>query len=122
MNYPPAAGPDPDYSTMRPYNLAARTQPRDSGRQPNRRVAAAIEDRGYVDAAWHLHQDTGDPALLRRTGRDDRIDRIYVSAPLAPALHRYEVLDQPERASDHHGVTVDIDTDHIAPDHLWTYR
>lgn len=39
MNYPPAHGPAPDYTTMRPYNLAARTIVDDTGaRAPDRRV------------------------------------------------------------------------------------
>ncbi len=126
MNYPPEDGPAPDYTQMRPYNLAARTlldDPTQSGElRPDRRSAWMLKKAGYLDTAWHLYQASGDETLLRRTASDDRIDRIHVSGPLGPAINNYRLLDEPAGASDHHGVAIDIDTDAIDRQHLWTYR
>ncbi|WP_432982898.1 endonuclease/exonuclease/phosphatase family protein [Dactylosporangium sp. CA-233914] len=127
MNYPPEAGPDPDYSRMRPYNLAARTllhDPADTDAdiQPDRRSAWMLRKAGYHDVAWHLSQRLGDETLLRRTASDDRIDRIHVTGPLADAVSNYQVLEEPADASDHHGIAADLDTDVIDHTNLWTYR
>jgi exonuclease III len=127
-NYAPADpdSPAPDFAQMRPYNLASRTlldQEAADGRPvPDRRVARTLRRNGYVDAAWHLYQRTGDEQLLARTATDDRIDQIWVSAPLAPALHGYRILDTPPGASDHHGLVVHLDTDLIDTGDPWTYR
>lgn len=87
------------------FNLAARTLSGPDGELiPDRRVAEMLERCGYVDVAGHLYEQTDDPALLRRTGSDDRIDQIRVSGPLAPALRSYRLLDTPPGASDHHGI------------------
>jgi len=123
VNYPPIAGPEPDYTAMRPYNLAARTVAGPDGHPvPDRRVAAILARSGYVDAAWALYQRTGQEELLARTGRDDRIDQIWVSAPLAPALTGYRILDTPAGASDHHGVLVELDLSKADTTNLWKYR
>lgn len=124
MNYPPEQGPDPDYTQMRSYNLAARTlvdEP-DTPLRPDRRSARMLRKCGFLDAAWHLYERTGDETLLRRTGSDDRIDRIHLSSPFADAVSHYQLLDAPVGASDHHGVAVDIDTDRVAQHDLWRYR
>ncbi|SDT74515.1 endonuclease/exonuclease/phosphatase family protein [Actinoplanes derwentensis] len=123
LNFPPEDGPDPLYDVMLPFNLASRTIVGPDGtRRPNRQVAHALRARGYHDTAWERHQRTGYDRYLRRTSHDDRIDRIHVSTPLAQAVTRYELLDQPEGASDHHGVTITMDTDLIDRTDLWTYR
>jgi endonuclease/exonuclease/phosphatase family metal-dependent hydrolase len=124
FNFPPSRGPEPDYTVMRPYNLASRTLPDTDGTglPPNRQLAQAIERRGFVDAALHLHDQTGNEELLARTASDDRIDRFYVSEPLADALVRYELLDTPQGASDHHGVLIELDTDRIRHDLMWDYK
>jgi hypothetical protein len=100
---------------MRPYFLAARTlleDPRQSGPVPvpDRRSAWMLRKANYVDVAWHIYQATGGESLLRRTASDDQIDRIHVSGPLAPAI------------SDHHGVAIDVNTEAIDRDNVWTYR
>ncbi|MGI5185376.1 endonuclease/exonuclease/phosphatase family protein [Dactylosporangium sp. CA-152071] len=124
MNFPPEDGPDPDYDQMRPYNLAARTLLTDPGTalRPDRRAAQMLHKCGYLDAALHLHRRTSDAQLLRRTGSDDRIDRIHLSSAFGDAISNYQLLDLPAGASDHHGVAVDIDTDAIDRNTLWTYR
>ncbi|MQS17891.1 endonuclease/exonuclease/phosphatase family protein [Streptomyces kaniharaensis] len=128
INYPPAAGPDPAWDRMRPYNRGTRTlltDPalgRQSGPVPDRRVAWKLAANGLNDAAWHLYQQTGNEALLHRTGADDRIDQLWVSAPLAPAIVSYALLDTPADASDHHGLVVVLDTDLIDTSQPWAYR
>ncbi|MEU6647714.1 endonuclease/exonuclease/phosphatase family protein [Streptomyces albidoflavus] len=127
INYPPAHpdSPAPDYAAMRPYNRASRTRlPSEVGGElvPERRVTEMLAHSGYVDVAAHLHQKTGDPACLRRTGTDDRIDQTWVSEPLTPAIVGYEVLDTPAGASDHHGQAVCLDLDRVETTNLWTYR
>ncbi len=126
-NFPPQDGPAPDYREMRPYNLAARTlldehADADVEYRPDRRAAWMLRKCGYLDVAWELFQATGDKRLLHRTASDDRIDRIHVSTPLGDAISNYQRLDQPSGASDHDGIAVDIETDDIDRDHLWTYR
>lgn len=129
INYAPASDshPPPDYSEMRPYNIGARTlshgefvpgQPL----EPNRRVARKLTQNGYVDVAWELFKQSGDEALLRHTASDDRIDQIWVSSPLTNAVSHYRVLDSPAGASDHHGLSVQIDTDAIDVTNPWAHR
>jgi exonuclease III len=128
VNFAPAdpGNPEPDFAQMRPYNLASRTlldrQQADGRPVPDRRVARTLWHNGYIDAAWHLYQQTGDAQLLRRTATDDRIDQVWVSAPLAPAVRDYRVLDSPPGASDHDGLVVHLDTDLIDTREPWTYR
>lgn len=124
INCPPSEGPDPDDGIMLPFNKASRTLPAadGTGLRPNRSIAQAIEGRGYLDAGLHLYRKTGDDQRLARTANDDRIDRIYVSDALGPALVDYELLDTPEGASDHHGVRVTLDTDLVPTELLWQYR
>lgn len=113
FNHPPEAGPEPEYQRMQPYNLTARTllaDPANPGPpQPDRRSARTLAASGYLDAAWHLFQQTDNQQLLRRTGNDDRIDRIHVTRPLGPCIVDYRLLDEPADASDHHGIAVTLD-------------
>ncbi|CAJ61379.1 MULTISPECIES: endonuclease/exonuclease/phosphatase family protein [Frankia] len=123
INYPPTRGPAPAYGRMRPYNRAARTLVGPDGTlQPDTRVAGMLERCGYQDAALEMFDRSGDETLLRPTGATDRIDQIWVTTPLAPAVIGYTVLDTPEGASDHHGVMVELDTDLIDASDLWDYR
>ncbi|MET9779221.1 endonuclease/exonuclease/phosphatase family protein [Streptomyces sp. NPDC006367] len=129
-NYPPASSqhPAPDFSAMRPYNIASRTLLPDGdlvpaqGLEPDRRVTRKMVHNGYVDVAWHLYQQTGDEDLLRPTGTDDRIDQAWVSGALAPAVSDYRVLDSPRGAVDHHGLVFRLETTAISTDNVWTYR
>ncbi|GGR04467.1 endonuclease/exonuclease/phosphatase family protein [Kitasatospora griseola] len=127
INYPPAAGPDPAWDRMRPYNRGSRTLLTDPTLQktapgPDRRIAWKLAANGLTDTAWHLYQQTGDELLLRRTGNDDRIDQLWVSTPLAPAVLSYILLDTPPDASDHHGLAVALDTSRIDTTQSWTYE
>jgi hypothetical protein len=124
-NYAPAHGPDPDYSTMRPYNVAARTllsDPANSERTPDRRQAWKLEQAGFVDVAWHMYQKTKDEKYLARTASDDRIDQFWVSQPLAPAIVDYQVIDEPKDASDHKGIAFQLDTELIDTANIWDYH
>jgi endonuclease/exonuclease/phosphatase family metal-dependent hydrolase len=114
FNHPPEAGPEPAYERMKPYNLSARTLLSDPAApgppRPDRRSAWILAKSGYLDAAWHLYQQTRDERLLRRTGNDDRIDRLHLTRPLGPCITGYQLLDEPADASDHHGIAVTLDT------------
>ncbi|MER5781262.1 endonuclease/exonuclease/phosphatase family protein [Streptomyces mobaraensis] len=127
INYPPAAAdhPQPAYEEMRPYNRAARTRlPSEVGGRlvPERRVAEKLEQSGYVDAAWHLFQKSGDKQLLARTGTDDRIDQAWVSTPLRDTVTEYRLLDSPAGASDHRGFALRLDLSKAMADGVWAYR
>lgn len=115
LNYPPAdpAHPAPAFRPDRPFDRATRTLA-DLGlppeqRPPYRQVTQKLVHHGFVDVAWHLYQQTGDSALLRATGTDDRIDQGWVSNPLASAIRSYRVLDTPPGASDHAGLLFQLD-------------
>ncbi|MFF4534116.1 endonuclease/exonuclease/phosphatase family protein [Streptomyces sp. NPDC001407] len=127
INYPPASPdhPQPAYEEMRPYNRAARTRlpsEVDGRLVPERRVAEKLEQSGYVDAAWHLFQESGDKQLLARTGTDDRIDQAWVSTPLRDTITEYRLLDSPAGASDHKGFVLRLDLSKAATDDVWAYR
>lgn len=127
LNYPPADPdhPSPDYAAMLPYNRSARTRlpsETDGRLVPERRVTETLAYTGFVDAAWKLYEERGDKALLRRTATDDRIDQLWVSAPLRDTIVDYQLLDSPEGASDHHGLAVRIDLGRAATDQVWEYR
>ncbi|WP_244283001.1 hypothetical protein [Streptomyces flavidovirens] len=132
VNYAPASSkyPLPDFSEMRPYNLDSRTLLPDGGfdpsaaPEPDRRVARKLAQNGYVGVAWRLFEKSQgkDTALLAPTGTDDRIDQAWVSAPLADAVSDYRLLDDPEGASDHHGLVFRIDINAIDPTSPWAYR
>ncbi|NUK09952.1 endonuclease/exonuclease/phosphatase family protein [Streptomyces lunaelactis] len=127
MNYPPAdpASPSPDYAAMLPYNKSARTRlPSEADGQlvPDRRVTEMLAYTGFVDAAAKLYEEHGDKELLRKTATDDRIDQLWVSAPLRDTVVAYALLDTPEGASDHHGLVVRVDLERAATDNVWEYK
>jgi endonuclease/exonuclease/phosphatase family metal-dependent hydrolase len=120
INYPAwhPDNPKPAFETMRPYNIGSRTllpaNPGDDpwrARIPDRRVAAKITHKGFVDVAWDLYERSArkDESLLARTAHDDRIDQAYVSAALRAAIAEYRVLADPAEASDHHGIYFALD-------------
>lgn len=115
INYPPAQGPEPDYSKMRPYNLASRTAltPPGGAVKPDRRIGWALQKAGYVDVAYHMYEKTKDENFLQRTASDDRIDQFWVSQPMAAAINWYWTVDTPTEASDHKAVVFQLDTDRI---------
>ncbi|MFB8183474.1 hypothetical protein ACFC8N_47515 [Streptomyces sp. NPDC055966] len=127
LNYPPAHpnSPSPDYAQMLPYNKSARTRlPSEVDGQlvPDRRVTEMLAYTGFVDAAAKLFEERGDKELLRKTATDDRIDQVWVSAPLRDTVVDYALLDTPEGASDHDGLVVRIDLAQAKTDNVWEYR
>lgn len=111
FNAPPLYGPAADVDRMTPLDRAARTVVGPGGEiLPDTRVAEAFARVGFEDAFALLHMRTGDPQYIARTGQTDRIDRKLVSAHLASAVIAGQLLDTPEKAADHHGVAVTIDT------------
>ncbi|GGT23181.1 endonuclease/exonuclease/phosphatase family protein [Streptomyces griseoviridis] len=127
LNYPPAHpdSPPPDYTAMRPYNIAARTRlPSEAGAPlvPDRRVTEMLSYSGFVDAAWHLYKQHADTRLLATTGTDDRIDAVWTSRPLAPCIADYRLLHEPPGSSDHHGVAVQLDLARADTSDTWDYR
>ena len=80
---------------------------------PNTDVAQTLANDHFHDSIALLHQSTGDDRLLSRTGKTDRIDWIMVAEALKNAIVAGCVLETPARASDHHGVSITIDTDLI---------
>ena len=89
--------------------------------QADRRVAWKFVQNGLRDVAWELFQKTKDESLLARTGTDDRIDQLWVSAPLVPGLVSYQLLDTPAGASDHHGLVVRLDSEAFITEGPWAY-
>jgi hypothetical protein len=138
----PAPHPDnppPLTDTWRAYNRGSRAVPTDPYQpfdtiEPNRLVTQAFLRKGLYDVAWELYEAGArkDAELMRRTTHDDRIEQAYVTAPLRPALEEYRVLDRhgqsafeqdaPGAASDHHGITLVIDTDRIDDSNLALWR
>lgn len=126
FNFPPAHGPEPDYSTMKPFNIQARTimrDPNSSGPlQPDRRIGWKMEQSGYVDAMWDTYQRTGDKMLLQKTATDDRIDQFWVSQPMGAAIADCRRLDDVPgmpKVSDHSGLILEIDLDKVDTDYTW---
>jgi hypothetical protein len=123
FNFPPLYGLPPDVDKMLPFNKMNRLiNPRDPDPQPNKSVAQALYDGGFHDVAAELHMRTGDDRLLAYTGKTDRIDWIAVSQPLCDALVSYTLLDQPDGASDHEGVSCVIDLTKVDTSNPWSYR
>lgn len=126
INYAPAHGNDPDYTAMKPYNLAARTLPSDpsdplSPPVPNRAVGHMLTRCDMIDTAWHIHQRTGDTSVLGITGTDDRIDQIWATRPLEDAIVSHRQTRDPAGASDHAGVITIIDTSRIDVSDPWEF-
>ncbi len=77
-------------------------------------VVAQMEKAGYVDA----YAQVGTPGAQSFIPADDppiRIDYIFLSAPLAPALVDCQIVQEPagQEASDHRPVWVDLDLDRL---------
>lgn len=123
-NYPSAFGREPDYSKMRPYNMAARTtldSPNDNP-VPDRRVGKMFVKNDFFDVAYEVYKKTRNESLLDRTAKSDRVDQFWVSKPLQPAIVDYWIADDPTEASDHKGIVFQLDTDLIDTSEPWDYQ
>lgn len=110
INYMPVNDPEPDWSTVPPYNRATRTVLDDGPLRGDRTVVRALARADLTDAADHLAEQRGDPALLAPTGVHGRIrvDQVHVTTPLRSAIRDYARLDH-HGLSDHHPIRVDLD-------------
>jgi len=109
--------PDRVYYMQRTHQTAA-------GRDTDDRPDATLLAAGYLDAArWaaeHLHQQHDALAPTAGYGKPRqcglrRIDRAYLSGPLAPTLMRFEVCDSDElrSVSDHLPLIIDLDAEKL---------
>lgn len=127
INYPPASGPNPDYKQARPYNWTARTLI-ESGEHleaedmiADRRVAWTFKRANFVDSGQEMYKRTGDKTCIAPTvDDDDRIDQIWVSGALGPALTSYSMTTKNESATDHAGIVVQLDTEKIDTSQTWS--
>ncbi|MFD7898994.1 endonuclease/exonuclease/phosphatase family protein [Streptomyces sp. NPDC059743] len=89
----------------------------DGVRRMDDRPDDTLRTAGLQDVARHLVDTTGDTSAVAPTvdacdthGPDARIDRIYVSKELLPAVRAVEVIDT-KGLSDHHTVLLRLDRD-----------
>ncbi|MGW2652156.1 endonuclease/exonuclease/phosphatase family protein [Streptomyces sp. NPDC001478] len=92
----------------------------DGVRRMDDRPDATLRTAGLQDVARHLAETTGDTSAVAPTvdacdthGPDARIDRIYASERLLPAVRKVQVVDM-TGLSDHHTVVVSLDRDTLA--------
>jgi len=83
-HYCPLGDPEPDWSTIQPYNRLARCLPRTSPQDPwqaNTIVGQTLYSGGFTDVASHLADQRNDPTLRRPTGKHGGIrnDQIHVT-------------------------------------------
>lgn len=105
----------------RPHRLH-RSHPRGDGRAMDCRPDAALREAGLVDAArYWATAPCGDTKAVARTvnacsthGPDSRIDRIYLTPQLLPAVTGVDVVEVPEDVSDHHIVRLTLDGNVLA--------
>lgn len=124
-NCSPAKGPEPDYSSSKPYNLSARTVI-DTGEdvkiadlKSNRKTAWTFIRGGFVDAADHLFGQTKDSSLLEPTAANERIDQFWVSQALAPAILEYSLTRLHPTSTDHAGIVIKLDIDKVDTSNIW---
>lgn len=94
----------------RPHRLHRSRRGPDGVRVPDTEPDHTLREAGLEDVARYW-AEKGNPAALSRTvngtathGPDTRIDRIYVTTSLLPAVIGVEVFEVPLDASDHHVV------------------
>lgn len=113
----PVRGLIPD----RPHRLH-RSYPDPAGdRRMDTRPDAALREAGLVDIARYWATENDDPKAVARTvnaypshGPDSRIDRVYSTGQLLPAVVGVDVIEVDEKMSDHHIVRVKLDADMLA--------
>ncbi|WP_225850130.1 endonuclease/exonuclease/phosphatase family protein [Streptomyces sp. HPF1205] len=118
INHCPLDDPEIPWEEVPPYNRTARCVPRASADEPwrgNRIVGQTFRDGEFTDVAAHFgdHQPTGKAGLLR-------VDQAHVTPAVRPALRGYRRLN-PTDASDHYGITFDLDLTAVDADCIRTY-
>lgn len=126
INYPPDTGPEPLFAAMTPYNRSMRTVLHDpaegAGLSADRRVGWKLRQAGFHDAAALEFDRRGDATVLERTCNQDRVDQIWVTESLAPAVVDYWAVHSPQGASDHSGVVTVLDTSLVDRSACWSYQ
>ncbi|MCX4826141.1 endonuclease/exonuclease/phosphatase family protein [Streptomyces sp. NBC_01142] len=127
-SYPAPGGPgDPALPELQaiknvPHRLH-RSYPGPGGaRVPDIRPDDALRTAGLEDAArYWAAAPNGDPTAVSRTvnacdthGPDSRIDRVYLTPELLPAVTGFEVIEVDEDLSDHHILRLFLDGDRLA--------
>ncbi|MFI1013041.1 endonuclease/exonuclease/phosphatase family protein [Streptomyces sp. NPDC020965] len=94
----------------------------DGTRHMDTRPDNVLHTAGLRDVAryWATHHD-GTPAAVAPTvdayethGPDARVDRVYATPELLPAVTDVDVCEVPLEVSDHHIVRLTLDGDHLA--------
>ncbi|MEU3001311.1 endonuclease/exonuclease/phosphatase family protein [Streptomyces sp. NPDC006995] len=112
--------PLPDVAAIqdRPHRLHRSRRGSDGVRVPDTEPDHTLRTAGLEDVARHwATAEGGNPTALARTvsssathGPDCRIDRLYVTTGLLPAVTGFEVHEVPLRVSDHHIPVVTVDS------------
>ncbi len=129
MNYQPPNNPEPDFNQMKPYHYSMRNKLSDPNRQEgmltDRRPSWKLTQAKLFDVASYMYEKTKDEKYLAPTASGDggmRIDQFWVSESIAPAIVDYQVIESPAEASDHKGITFQLDTDKIDISKSWTFH
>jgi endonuclease/exonuclease/phosphatase family metal-dependent hydrolase len=126
INHVPPGDPEPDWTTVPPYNRSSRCRRRadlDDPWRANTIVGETLRDADLVDVAAHLADTTGDTRYRAPTARQGgvRADQIWITPNLLPALTGYrQITTKP--FSDHDAIVVTLDTTHLhhVSDREWT--
>ncbi|WP_331732640.1 hypothetical protein OG613_48330 (plasmid) [Streptomyces sp. NBC_00015] len=118
INHCPLEDPEIDWEAVQPYNRTSRCLPRDSTDEPwrgNRIVGKRFRDGEFTDVGGHFkdRQATGKAGLLR-------VDQAHVTPALRPALRSYKRVD-PGSASDHYGISWELDLEAVDPTLIRAY-
>lgn len=118
LNHLALAGPEPDWDKIPEHNRASRTildQNNPGHVVGDRRVGLALTRGGMVDAAAHYVQATGDETAYAHTGVYGlmRVDQVWTTRNLAPAIIGYERLDHRD-VTDHHPILVELNLKSLA--------
>ncbi|MFW6724987.1 endonuclease/exonuclease/phosphatase family protein [Streptomyces sp. MAR4 CNY-716] len=112
----------PELESIRdlPHRLHRSYVGPDGTRRMDDRPDEALRTAGLIDVARYRAQ-MGETAAVARTvnaspthGPDARIDRIYATPQLLPAVTGVDVIEVPLDISDHHIVRVQLDADVLA--------
>ncbi|WP_229700068.1 endonuclease/exonuclease/phosphatase family protein [Streptomyces kronopolitis] len=113
--------PELDAIPDRPHRLHRSYIGADGRRRMDTRPDQALRTAGLEDVARHWATNGGTPAALAPTvdacathGPDARVDRVYTTEDLLPAVDDVDVIPVPLEESDHHIVRVRFDGDRLS--------
>ncbi|MGK4906506.1 endonuclease/exonuclease/phosphatase family protein [Streptomyces albus] len=105
----------------RPHRLHRSYVGPDGERRMDDRPDEALRTAGLQDVARYRAGEKGETAAVARTvtaspthGTDSRIDRVYATPQLLPAVTGVDVVEVPLDMSDHHVVRVQLDAEVLA--------